>query len=376
MEPKKTSRREFVKISAGAMGLLSLTRAVPALGALPAFAPASFQDSRRSILVLIQLVGGNDGLNTVIPFTDDRYYRLRPTLAVSAKSVLKLTDSIGLHPACRGLRQLYHEGQLAIIQGVGYAQPNRSHFGSTEIWETGNPLGPLQSTGWLGRYFDAIKTPELSPLDPVAVHFSHQTPGVLVGQTDQPVCGFNLQTSQPATHVGCINRIADSYRTSVAFPDSRFGDSLRNTAALIAADTSAQVYHITLGGFDTHSHQANAHYHLLKTLSEGLSAFQNELQSLHLDDRVLTMTYSEFGRRAAENERLGTDHGTAMPVLLMSPKIKGGVHGESPPLPLDANQDLGHTTEHIQLYGTVLESWLGCPNRLVFDQPVQPLAFI
>ncbi len=373
---KLTSRREFIRLSGQGLGLLTLGNLIPAVLPMPLVARGVSKDPNHNILVLVHLVGGNDGLNTVVPFADELYYRLRPTLALDEEQVLKLDDFHGLHPACLGLHRLYNDGKLAVIQGVGYAHPNRSHFGSTEIWETGGLAELPQKTGWLGRFIDETVTRSSLLEDPVAVHFSHQTPCSLVGEIDHAIYGFNQVTPVNQPFDQRIKSVSDSHRPNFRYPDTRFGNSLQKIAALISAGTNTRIFHVSLSGFDTHNHQSNPHHNLLKTLSDGLMAFQVDLQSVKHANRVLTMTYSEFGRRAAENEMRGTDHGTAAPMFIMGSCINGGLHGTAPLLPTGSQQDLSHNIEHRQVYATILDKWLGHSSLSVRNTARPSLNFI
>ncbi len=406
-----TTRREFLRTSGRGIGLLAFSQFAPSFLVESTLAAAPAPEKDRSILVLVQLAGGNDGLNTVIPFEDANYYRLRPTLGVAKDQVLRLGDTAGLHPACAPLHALYREGRLGIVQNVGYPNPNRSHFRSTEIWETGSASNEYLSSGWIGRFLDnaCSGAPDEGP---VAVHVSNEVPQSFLAQNAHPTFGLNPNqrnrresqdnlalleklVAQPAAdgehgNHGFLRQtmmdalvtekrvqgVLGGYRPDATYPGTPFAQSLRNVAALVAARFPTRVYFVTLGGFDTHSNQAGAHQNLLRTLSEGLAAFQKDLEAHRLDQQVLTMTFSEFGRRPNENESRGTDHGTAAPLLVMGTRVKGTLHGTPPSLALERNQDLTYSTDFRQVYATVLDKWLGCPTEQVLGRTYRPLEFV
>jgi uncharacterized protein (DUF1501 family) len=344
-----TTRRNFIAWSGKTLGLVALGRIASGPLATAVHA-AGLPPPDRRILVLVQLVGGNDGLNTVIPFEDDNYYRLRPTLAIAKSRVLPISDLLGLHPACRALHSLFDSGNMTVVQNVGYPQPSRSHFRSAEIWAAGGRNPEFETSGWLGRYLDLV------------------TPGL---RDDSAPAATYLTEALPP----CLRQ---SSATTISLRRPRPGDgfaaSLQCIAAHIASDRPTQVYVLSLGDFDTHGNQANTHEYLLTTLANGLKSFQLELVRRGLERQVLTMTVSEFGRRAAENECRGTDHGTAAPLFLMGPDLQGALAGTPPVLDLSRQQDLAHTTDFRQVYATVLADWLGCTAAAVLGSPVEKLA--
>lgn len=407
------TRREFLQLTGRGIGLLAFSRFAPSFLVESTLAAAPPPEKDRSILVLVQLAGGNDGLNTVIPFEDDRYHRLRPTLGLPKDQVLRLDDTLGLHPACGGLHALYAQGRLGIVQNVGYPNPNRSHFRSTEIWETASDSDDYLASGWIGRFLDnACAGAPSADADPLAVHLTSEAPPSLLsagtprtfgldpeagrrrGRRDplallerlagpRPAAddhgnpGFLRQTLMDALVTERrVQAVLDRDRPEAEYPASGFARSLRHVAALIAAGLPTRVYFVSLGGFDTHSNQAGAHQNLLRTLSEGLAAFQRDLEARRLDGQVLTMTFSEFGRRPAENQSRGTDHGTAAPLFVMGSRLHGGLHGSAPSLQLAPNEDLAFSTDFRQVYATVLDRWLACPAGSVLSGTYSPLAFV
>jgi len=408
-----TTRREFLKWGGGGLGLLAFSQFAPSFLVESTLAATPAPEKDRSILVLVQLAGGNDGLNTVIPYEDPEYYRLRPTIGIKKEEAIRLDDMLGLHPSLAAIHALMQEGNAGIIQNVGYPNPNHSHFRSSEIWETGSESNQFLPTGWIGRFLDndcggAPGTAGTGG-DPVAVHVTNELPQSFLA--DKPHSTFGLrggsgrgnrenlafleklvkhddhEANANASFLRStmmdalvteqrVQKILGGYRAESAYPGNNFAQSLRNVAALISAGMSTRVYFVSLGGFDTHSNQVNNHGNLLRTLSEGLAAFQKDLVAKKLDSQVLTMTFSEFGRRPNENESRGTDHGTAAPLFVMGKSIKGQLHGTSPSLNLKKNQDLEFSTDFRQVYATVLDKWFSCPTGQVLGKTYEPLSFI
>jgi uncharacterized protein (DUF1501 family) len=410
-----STRREFLRASSKGIGLLAFGHFAPQFLVQSTLAATPAPEKDRSILVLVQLAGGNDGLNTLIPFDDPDYFRLRPTLAIPQDKVLRVADSAGLHPSCTAMHSLFNDGKLAIVQNVGYPNPNRSHFRSTEIWETASKSDEFASSGWIGRFLDnACAGVPADSHDPVAVHItngvpqsfmgevSHSTFGLLPGggnrrdneetrkllesMVGQPAAGEQSVTANSSflkqTFMDTlvtekkVQRVIAEYRPSATYPGNPFAVSLRNVASLIAAGFPTRVYFVSLSGFDTHSNQFNAHANLLLQLSDGLAAFQKDLEARKLDNQVTTMTFSEFGRRPSENESRGTDHGTAAPLFVMGSRVKGGLHGTAPSLKLERNQDITFSTDFRSVYATALERWLECPAQPVLGGKFPPLAIL
>jgi uncharacterized protein (DUF1501 family) len=407
-----STRREFLRLGTKGVGLLAFSRFAPQFLVQSAHAAAAPEKDRR-ILVLVQLAGGNDGLNTLVPFDDPAYHSLRPTLALRQKDVLGVSDHLGLHSACAPLHALLNDGRLGIVQNVGYPNPNRSHFRSTEIWETASESEESLSSGWIGRYLDnaCAGSPLADDSDPEAIHINAEVPQSFGGALPHNTYGLTLGTRagragrddaalleklahQDSDHdhpnntflratlmdalvaEKKIQQIIDRNKPEAAYPGGGFAQSLRNVAGLIAAGLSTRVYFVSLGGFDTHANQANAHTNLLKNLSEGLAAFQKDLTARGLDDQVLTMTFSEFGRRPNENDSRGTDHGTAAPLFVMGSKIHGPLHGTAPDLKIEKNADLTFTTDFRSVYATVLDRWLGSPADQILGGAHERLGFL
>jgi len=406
-----TTRREFLRLSGTGIGLLAFSRFAPDFLVQSTLAQTPAPEKDRSILVLVQLAGGNDGLNTVIPFEDANYYQLRPGLAIPKEKVLRLSDTMGLHPSCNELHSLFKDGKLGVVQNVGYPNPNRSHFRSTDIWESGSDSDDVVSTGWIGRFLDNACAGAPQGHDPLAVHVCNEVPPAFLAEKNHPTFGVlptagkrgrgksptlleelvnsgaHAEPQDNATFLQQtmmdtlvterrVQELLGSYKSDTPYPSTVFGMSLRNVAALISARLPTRVYFVSLSGFDTHANQAASHQNLLKTLSDGLAAFQKDLEARKLADQVLTMTFSEFGRRPMENESKGTDHGTAAPLFVMGTQMKGGMHGTAPDLNLKRNQDLTFSTDFRQVYSTVLDKWLACPSEAVLGKRFDPIAFL
>jgi uncharacterized protein (DUF1501 family) len=346
------------------------------------------------VLVLINLQGGNDGLNTVVPFAMQQYYRYRPTMGVTPNDVLRLNEQVGFNPALRPLKTMFDKGQLAVIQGVGYPQPDHSHFRSTEIWQTAEPE-KYTSTGWLGRYLDNAGLPKANLFNAVAVSpvlpevlnardidvpaidnlrgyglASDRIPGgrdafrSIVNDTTLPfnspylarVAEIEVHAQKGAEE---LPKLVAGYQTNAAYPATNLGRSLALAAQIAGSKLGTRVIYVQHGSFDTHTNQKAVQDRLLGELANALSAFYDDLAAHGNDKRVLTMTFSEFGRRVAENASRGTDHGEAAPLFLVGGNVKGGVYGNHPSLDDLDKGDLKYTTDFRSVYVTVLEQWLG-----------------
>ncbi|HTD48434.1 MAG TPA: DUF1501 domain-containing protein [bacterium] len=402
------TRKEFLRkgltiVAAGATAPMFLTRTALALNnpwdqSLTASAAGRADGP---VLVVVQLGGGNDGLNTVVPYAHDDYYRARPRLAVPRESVLRVTDEVGFHPGLAPLKALYDDGRLAVVQGAGYPNPNRSHFRSMEIWHTADPDGTGPRTGWLGRLFDS-ECPSCGPTagiamlgaemplamqgtsgrgvvlsSPEAFAF-HPIPGAGSAEAEafrrlmqpvpgeEPVVDFLTHTAMDAVLAADeIRGVAGHLADSAGYPRDPFALRLRLVSELISAGVPTRVYYVGLGGFDTHAAQAGRHDRLMEQLGAGLDAFVNDLTQKGLMDRVLIMSFSEFGRRVAENASDGTDHGAAAPMFLIGGQVAPGIHGPHPSL-TDLDQgDLRYGVDFRSVYATVLEQWLGIGSQAI-----------
>lgn len=413
-----STRREFLS---GTLKTVSLASTMPGFLARTAAAMAEQAAQQERILVVVQLSGGNDGLNTVVPFGMEEYYRLRPTIGIAPNDCLKLSDQVGLHPDATGLKALFDDGKLAIVQGVGYPNPNRSHFKSMDIWHTADPAG-RSHTGWLGNYFDAC-CPGSDPVDPQsAVALMSESPLALSGDQFTPLAfdepdeltwrsaqapaeagavfeDLNNDPPVQETHPGTKQRNetldflrraaldarlgADQVRAAASHldgPASGRRNGLRRQLALvssmIAANFPTTVYYVSFGGFDTHSRQNGRHRRLLAELGNALSAFVDSLKSDRLFDRVVIMTFSEFGRRVCENSSGGTDHGAAAPMFVIGGSINPGLHQPHPSLTSLDRGDLVHGCDFRRVYASVLRDWLGADHRQILRGNYPPLKLI
>jgi uncharacterized protein (DUF1501 family) len=390
----RLTRRDFVKEAT----LISLAPTVPAFLAQTARAAAPSPDDR--ILVVIQLDGGNDGLNTVVPYADDNYKRLRPKLAVEKSRVRRLNDTVGLNPVMRDAQDLFHDGRLAIVQGVGYPNPNKSHDVSRSIWETAR-FDPTEHNGigWIGRALDEDRSPKaggpysvlvgpealpvtLRGRKSIAATLSNLDDMVLGDKSKPAIAGAAEESLLAFVRRSEVDAVATADRLQQAAkprPDSTnlpYGELPKRLALisrLIQSDFGARVYYAVQTGYDTHVFQRETHERLLRELSDGLHFFLNELKQAKLDDRVVVMTFSEFGRRADENASEGTDHGTAAPVLLAGPKVKAGLHGTAPSLSKLKGVDLVATVDFRQVYQAALEGWLRLPAAPALSGQFPPL---
>jgi len=406
------TRREFLRstslLAVGAAMPGFLARSVAAAAAMPHHPIPGFKDDR--ILVVIQLGGGNDGLNTVIPYTDDAYYRSRPSIALKKKDILRVTDSIGLHPNLTHLKELADGGQLTIVEGVGYPNPNRSHFRSMEIWHTATDSNRYSKTGWIGRYLDNQCGGEAEPVAGVALGGDRPQAfdgdkGFGVAFQDPESFGWNdgqgeareqnfrqmnnayrpqnetldflrKVTANAVLSSDRVKEVSKKYKGGITYPNDAFATSLRTVAKMIAGELPTRIYYVTLGGFDTHANQLGSHGSLMERFSAGVAAFQKDLEAQGNADRVLTMTFSEFGRRVAENASGGTDHGTAAPMFLIGNTINPGTAGKRPSLTDLDNGDLKYTTDFRSIYGSIMEQWLGAPSAPVLGQAFPQVAVV
>ena len=364
------------------------------------------------VLVVVYFQGGNDGLNTVVPFGMPAYYKYRPTLAVTQNDVPRINDTVGLNPQLKPFKDLYDKGQVAIVQGVGYPNPDYSHFRSTEIWETAAP-DKYASTGWLGRYLDGANMPPENLFNAVAI--ADVLPEVLVADHVDVAAiaqlnGYGLTSDRSKTlgrdefhafvadnnvpfrspYLAQVASIEDhaqrgaeelpklvaGYKPAATYPETPFGHSLALAAQVIGSKLGTRVLYVQLGSFDTHTTQKATQDRLLADFANGISAFYADLAAHGDDKRVLTMTFSDFGRRVAENGSRGTDHGSAAPVFVIGGGVKGGLYGEHPSLDaLDAG-NMRFTTDFRSVYATVLEKWLQRPSSGIVGPGFAPLPLL
>jgi uncharacterized protein (DUF1501 family) len=349
------------------------------------------------VLVVVNLQGGNDGLNTVVPHGLSSYYKYRPTLGIAPNDVLQIDRTIGLNPAMTSLKGMFDKGQVAIVQGAGYPDPDHSHFRSTEIWQTAEPTKYL-STGWVGRYLDDAGLPDSNLFNAVAL--APVLPEVMIGRrVDVPaisaLAGYGLTSDRnlgqraafssllrdervpfASPYLGTVATIEDhaqkgseelpkliaGYTAAGSYPATPIGRSLALAAQIVGSRLGTRVIYVQHGSFDTHAAQKQTQDRLLRELSDSLKAFYDDLAAHGNDKRVLTMTFSEFGRRVTENGSRGTDHGEAAPMFLVGGGVKGGVYGSHPSLDALDNGDARFTTDFRSVYATIIEKWFARPT--------------
>ncbi|WP_020472053.1 DUF1501 domain-containing protein [Zavarzinella formosa] len=392
-----TNRRQFMQYSS----LVGLGSSVPTFLARTAQAApdAAKPGAKDTILVVVQLTGGNDGLNTVIPFKDETYAKYRPTIKVPEDRVKKLNDHIGLHPTMDGLAGLYEDKALAVIQAVGYPNPSQSHFRSMDIWHAASTADSL-TEGWIGKALKTMNCP--------AFHVAGGNESAPLALTGAParvpsitnLADFQLKLSDqagqrdivrksamPSTNTGSqtglldfvqrtasntydsskkLQELSGNYQPKVPYPQTGLANRLKVCAQLIDAGLGSRLFYVSIDGFDTHASQGGpqgSHANLLTEVSGAITAFYKDMAARGHKDRLMVMTFSEFGRRAKENGSKGTDHGSGAPMFLVGGKVNAGVHGKHPDLnDLDMG-NLKFTTDFRQVYTGILDQWLGVPSK-------------
>lgn len=394
-------RRDFIKKSA--LGSTSLM--------VPAFLKSynlnhAVGNNLGKKLIVIQLSGGNDGLNTVVPYRDDLYYNYRPKLALKTNEVIRLNDTQGLNPAMKALQGIYDEGYLSIINSVGYPNPNRSHFRSMDIWQTASGSQEYLSTGWLGRYLDndclhdpvyhaieiddslsfAMKGKQRSGFamsDPKKMrkvnenkflnhlgnhHHNHEEENV------DYLYKTMIETQSSANYLLDQSK---TYKSGVSYPKTGFGKDLKTIAELITAETATKVYYVSLGGFDTHVGQISKQARLLEQYAEGVKALVKDLKQNRLLEDTLILTFSEFGRRVQQNGSNGTDHGTANNVFMISGDLKQkGFYNEAPNLSDLENGDIKYKIDFRNIYANVIDQWLDADSNGILGRQFKSLGIV
>lgn len=410
------TRREFLANS----GFLAATACAPgfladtaaAVGAASGWEGESgaplpgFKDDR--VLVVIQLSGGNDGLNTVVPFSDDAYGRARGELALKPGEIVRVNDDTAFHSALAPLKGLYDRGVVSVVEGVGYPNPDRSHFRSMEIWHTACDSDANPRDGWIGRYFDNCCAGAPAPGPEVGVYLGNELPqafqgarglgvafsspedyGYVAGKHGDDSRAFramNRRSHEGGEGSGAtldflrhvvedamlssdrVQRIANAVKNEVQYPREPFAQSLATIARGVRGGLGTRIYYTALGGFDTHSNQTGQHAALLARYAQGVAAFRNDLERMGQSGRVLVMTFSEFGRRLAANASRGTDHGVAGPMFLIGDAVEAGLRGARPSLSELDQGDLIHTTDFRSVYAAVLEDWFAADSESVLGR--------
>jgi len=408
------TRRNFIK----SLGLAGLWLSQSELLMLSAHAAGiNKRLSGDKVLIVVQLSGGNDGLNTVVPYGMGKYYDVRPNISIKPNEIIPLTGQIGLNPNMTGLAELYKQGKLAIVQAAGYNNPNRSHFRSIEIWQTACP-DRIRETGWLGRYLDqtcANKSKTDTLLSAVNVDtvlpktlsankvivpsvanvndFRFQVDPDFPQDRQAQISAFkdiynNFSLQRPYVDllrkVGLeansasdyLLNVTKNYRGSQTYPETEFARGLKFIAQMITGGVNSRLYSISLNGFDTHTNQQLVQNRLIKQLSEGLTSFHLDLNQQGVADDVLILVFSEFGRRVAENNGRGTDHGTAEPVFILGNGVKGSIIGDHPSLTNLDDGDLRHKIDFRSIYATILDRWLKADSQSILGGQFDQLSFV
>ncbi|NOY05872.1 MAG: DUF1501 domain-containing protein [Chlorobi bacterium] len=413
-------RRDFITkavptgVAATTLPFLMDGASLKAYASSPLFAQLAAAAQTDRVLVVLFLDGGNDGLNTVIPRNNPAYFNARPNLGI--KNSLPINDTLGFHPKMTGFDTLYKDGRIAIVQNVGYERQNRSHFRSTDIWFTASDSTEVLSTGWLGRYLAATHPdyPDVFPDHPLAIQIgstlslTFQGPksqmGLAITDPEQfynliqgtDISGGDPPPDTPAghevkfirgvaleafTYAGPIRDAANNATNQVQYPNLTTGGNLPGqlqiVARMIAGGLTTPVYMVRIGGFDTHANEDTRHPVLLEAVSQSVEAFMQDLKALGVEDRVLIMTMSEFGRRTKENGSKGTDHGSAAPHFLISPKVRGGIYGHDPDFSnVDRSGDFIYQYDFRQIYASILEQWFGVPGDIIKQALLRDFATI
>jgi uncharacterized protein (DUF1501 family) len=365
--------------------------------------------STENILVIIQLSGGNDGLNTIIPYRNDLYYSLRPRLSIPGEKVLKASDELGFHPALAKLNLLYDKGYLTVINNVGYPNPDRSHFRSMDIWQSASNANEYLTTGWVGRYLDsscsgcgvahraieiddalglalkgesikglALKNPE--KLYRIMHHpfFQDLNSKNQAGHIEDPSLNYLYKTlAETVSSSDYIYERSKASASKATYPANEFAGRLKTVAELISAGIETKVYYVSFSGFDTHVRQTPQHERLLSIYADSVYAFVEDLEKNNRFNNVMIMTFSEFGRRVAENASGGTDHGTANNLFLIGKNMmKKGFFNSTPDLNKLDEGDLIHQVDFRSIYATLLSKWLSGDPAKILSQRFETLDFI
>lgn len=393
-------RKEFLQIGSLATATLLLPKF------LKAFEQKNMVPAGNKVVVVVQFSGGNDGLNTVIPITNDIYYRERPRLGISKDKALGLTADVGLNPALEAFKGLYDDGSLAVLNSVGYPNPDRSHFRSMDIWHSASASNEYVHTGWLGRYLDAQcngcnKPTQALEIDDVLslalkgneknglaftdprrlysssnekfykdINASHQS-------TEATVDYLYKTMSETLSSADYIFQQSKSHPTNGIYPNTELGKNLKTISSLIMSDINTKVYYVSLGSFDTHVNQEAQQKRLFIELNDAVKAFTGDLKKNNRFDDVLMMTFSEFGRRVSQNASNGTDHGTANNMFFISGGLKQkGILNDMPNLADLNDGDLKHKVDFQNVYATVLNKWLGSDDKKILGKQYDYLKFI
>ena len=395
-------RRTFLQAGSLATATLMLPKF------LKAFEQGNLIPQGNKVMVVLQLSGGNDGLNTVIPIRNDIYYKSRPRLGIVKEKALSLTDEVGLHPSLAAFKGFYDDGNLGIINSVGYPNPDRSHFRSMDIWHSASNSSEYWNTGWVGRYLDAQckgcdkPTQALEIDDVLSLALKGQNvkglalkdPRRLYGtsqeayfkeiskqhkhaQDEQPVDYLYKTLAQTLSSADYIYQQSRQKPSTAEYPKTNLGNSLKTISSLIFSDINTKVYYVSLGSFDTHVNQQNQQERLFTEMNDAVAAFVKDLKANHRFDDVMLVSFSEFGRRVAQNASGGTDHGTANNMFLVSGGLKQkGIINSLPDLGDLQDGDLKHKVDFKSVYATLLDKWLGADDKLILKGSFEKMSFI
>ncbi len=393
------NRRKFIQLSS----LASASVMVPQF--LRAFERQPAPLASNKILIVVQLTGGNDGLNTVIPYRNDVYYSSRPLLGIKREDALSLTDEVGVHPALKNIKGLYDEGHVSIINGVGYPEPNRSHFRSMDIWHSASSSKTVLTTGWLGRYLDVVP----QHTNPMAIEVDDTLSLAMKGNDKSGIAVNDIKQFHKAAANSYIKKIASHadeheekltsylyktlaqttssakyifeqstiYKGTQSYPDTPIGKRMKTIGSLVCSRAQTKVYYVSHGSFDTHVGQKDRQERLLTQLDDALSSLTAELKANGLFNDVLIVTFSEFGRRVAQNGSNGTDHGTASNMFVIGGGLKkAGLYNSIPSLTDLDEGDLKYTTDFRDIYATLLDKWLETDPKSVLGKNFKRMDFI
>lgn len=397
------NRRRFLQVGSLASAAVMMPKFLKALERGHLAPPGN------KVLVIIQLSGGNDGLNTIIPYRNDIYYKARPVLGIKREAALSLNDELGIHPALKGFKALYDDGALGILNNVGYPNPDRSHFRSMDIWHSASQSNEYWSDGWIGRYLDAQckgcdkPTQALEIDDTLSLALKGDSdkglamtdPARLYGTSNDKYFAELLKqhTSDNDHHnnadylyktmgetissAAYIQQQFKTYKSSAPYPNTELGRNLRTIANLVMSDINTKVYYVSHGSFDTHVNQQDQQARLFGQLSDALTVFTDDLKANHRFEDVVVMTFSEFGRRVSQNASGGTDHGTANNMFLVGGGLKQpGLINDGPDLLNLKDGDLQYQVDFKSVYATLLSNWLGADDKVVLKDTYSHLSFV
>lgn len=395
-------RREFLQMGSLATASFMVPKFLKALESGNAVPPGN------KVAVVLQLSGGNDGLNTIIPVRNDIYYRSRPRLGIEKAKALSITDEVGLHPQLKAFADAYNDGSFAVLNNVGYPNPDRSHFRSMDIWHSASNSNEYINTGWLGRYLDAQcngcaqptqalelddvlslalkgeKTNGLAFKDPKRLYgtsnekfFKEVSASHADHHDEQPVEYLYKTMAQTLSSADYIFKQSKLHPSKASYPDSELGKNLKTIASLIYSDINTKVYYVSLGSFDTHINQEAQQNRLFRELNDAVDAFMKDLKANNRFNDVLFFTFSEFGRRVSQNASGGTDHGTANNMMFLGGGLKEkGILNELPDLADLDEGDLRYKVDFKNVYATVLNKWLGADDKKILNGKFDHLKFL